>query len=133
MTNGFVCAILMGWAAHLSGYAQPPDCPEMRAVDRKDLQEVVCDGGTCRAAAHVHYDEPDVVYFWTEMHHTNPLARSVIVHEMVHVLQLYHGVIDADSSCEDKVKAEQEAYRIQEEYLITFGRMLETAARFECH
>ena len=128
-----LCAVLMGWAVTLSPYPAPADCPEIQFVDREELQRLACDGGNCRVAGFVTYKNPATVYAWDQMDMGNPLARSIIVHEMVHILQLEHGSLHADSSCEDKIQAEREAYMVQDQYLMQYGRIRETASPAECH
>ena len=110
-------AVLLSWAAHLSGYTYPDTVPQLTRVEHEFLVQHACaaDAGHCRVVA--WYDDQDTIYLDDRVEDIeDPVVRSVIVHELVHYLQDLSGKYDP-VSCEDQLVREREAYSIQRTYL----------------
>jgi hypothetical protein len=122
--DGELARDLAGWAARLSGHRAAPDdaLPEFSPMADDELARVVCpaqrDG--CRGiVAAYDTDRRRIVYRWS-LDMRDPTDQSFIVHELVHWLQHRlrgQALIDR---CEDVLRAEQAAYRVQNEYLTRF-------------
>lgn len=108
-------AVLLSWAASLSGYPYPDTTPPVEYRDRAFFVAHACGGAEpCRVAA---WYDAGIIYLdesLTDME--DPIVRSVVVHELVHYLQDRSGKFPV-KSCESDLKREQEAYSIQRTYL----------------
>ncbi|MBI2993210.1 MAG: hypothetical protein HYY48_03425 [Gammaproteobacteria bacterium] len=117
METSQLIAVLLSWAAHLSGYPYPDTVPELNRVGHKFLVEHACTGEprNCRAVA--WYDDRDTIYLDDRVEDLeDPVVRSVIVHELVHYLQDLSGKYDPQV-CDHQLAREREAYSIQRTYL----------------
>jgi len=115
-----LCAVLLSWAIHLSDYERVEGCPELRAVPHEWLEEQACSGRSCKVLGW-YPGEGDVVYLDERMDLEGDLFHSSIaLHEIVHWLQGATGALLQD--CESSIQAEREAYAIQRQYLVEYGR-----------
>lgn len=99
----------------LSAYPVPDRAPEVRLIPHKALERMAC-------------ERPCAVYGWfpggTTIYLDDQLdpahdteAGGILVHELVHFLQQENGKFTNRRSCDDWIKREQEAYRIQNRWL----------------
>jgi hypothetical protein len=102
----------------LSGYAPPTVAPEVQFVSRSYIQAEICKG-PCQIRA--YYDPTTGVYLDDQLDvWKDPLARSILLHELVHHVQAVSGRFDSMSDpCTRQNRAEVEAYSIQNEYLMS--------------
>lgn len=108
--------ILLSWAVHLSGYAQPAEPPSISFEPHSFFVERVCGGRECKAVG--WYNDEDVIYIDAKYRNDDSrFVASLIVHELVHHLQHLSGRFDSHS-CEDSLMREREAYHIQNEYIL---------------
>jgi len=108
--------ILLSWAVHLSGYAKPEELPLIRYEPHAFFVERVCGGRECKAVG--WYNDEGVIYIDAKYQcDDSRFVSSLIVHELVHHLQLLSGRFDSHS-CDDSLKREREAYHIQNEYIL---------------
>ncbi len=100
----------------VSGYPLPERLPEVHFVPQQVIQQKFCNG-PCRVPAAYHTEEG--VYFDESLDLVrNTYNRSILVHELVHHLQISAGLFDANmSECERITRDEREAYEIQNRYL----------------
>jgi len=108
-------AVLLSWAASLSGYPYPDTTPPVEFRGREFFVEHACQGEeNCRVAA--WYDAGTIYLDESLDDPEDPVARSVVVHELVHYLQDRSGKFPV-KDCESDLGREQEAYSIQRTYL----------------
>jgi hypothetical protein len=114
-----LCFVLLAWAATLSGYPMPAQCPEVRIEGREFFVKEVC-RGPCRVVG-LYPGHGDVIWLHQRLDLTgaNVEHASVVVHEMVHYLQWLNGA--AFDRCEGLVALEKEAYAAQQRYLTIHG------------
>jgi hypothetical protein len=99
----------------LSGYPIPERFPEVHAVPRDVLQARICPAG-CGVKAFYLTDEG--VFIDAALDTQNDIvARSVLLHELVHYAQAAAHRFEALSRCAAWHARENEAYQIQNEYL----------------
>lgn len=111
-----ILAVLLSWAAHLSGYPIPADAPEVRFEQHSFFVENVCGGKECMVVG--WYNDSDIVYIDEQYRNLEgQFAPSLIVHEFTHYLQHKSGAFDS-LSCEDSVAREREAYYVQNQFII---------------
>jgi hypothetical protein len=108
-------AVLLSWAASLSGYTYPETAPPVEYRGPDFFVEQACRGAEdCRVAA---WYDAGTIYLREDLSDLeDPVVRSVVVHELVHYLQDLSGRFPVDD-CESDLKREQEAYSIQRTYL----------------
>ena len=102
----------------IGGYPVPETYPEVRQVSQAELQRRFCNG-PCGVKA---FYAPEEGVFIDESFDLsrNVHARSVLLHELVHHLQARSGRFDAmTNACVRSNRAEAEAYRVQNLYLIS--------------
>jgi hypothetical protein len=101
----------------LAGYAPPTVPPEVHRVPQAVIQEHFCHRA-CRVRA--AYDATLGVFIDENLDvANNTFDRSILLHELVHHAQAVSGRFDMGSSdCKRRNSAEQEAYFIQNRYLI---------------
>jgi len=111
-----ILAILLSWAAHLSGYPMPVDTPDVQFEKHAFFVENVCGGKECNVVG--WYNDADIVYIDEQYRDVeNGFASGLLVHEFTHYLQHKSGAFDT-LSCEDSVAREREAYDVQNRYNI---------------
>lgn len=101
----------------LSGYAPPTVPPVMNVVPQSAIREQFC-RRPCRIRA--AYDATLGVFIDENLDvANNTFDRSILLHELVHHVQAVSGRFDMGSSdCMRRNLAEQEAYFIQNRYLM---------------
>ena len=108
--------VLLSWAVHLSGYPMPETLPSVRFVSHDYLVEQVCGGRDCPAWG--WYNDSDVIFVDERIEQAAPdLVTGLLVHELTHYLQHKSGRFDS-LSCDDSLRREREAYRVQHQYLV---------------
>jgi len=102
----------------LAGYAPPTVPPDVYRVPQSQIREQFCRGEPCQIKA--IYDSTLGVYIDETLDvHGNVFARSILLHELVHHVQATSGKFDlGNSKCVRRNVAEQEAYYIQNRYLM---------------
>jgi hypothetical protein len=101
----------------LSGYLPPTVPPQVHRVPQAEISQQFC-RGPCQIKA--VYDPTLGVFIDDGLDvHNNVFARSILLHELVHHVQSVSGRFDlGDSECTRRNTAEQEAYFIQNRYLM---------------
>jgi hypothetical protein len=101
----------------LSGYAPPTVPPQVHRVPQAQISEQFCHG-PCEIKA--VYDPTLGVFIDDRLDvRDNVFARSILLHELVHHVQSVSGRFDmGGSECARRNTAEQEAYFIQNRYLM---------------
>lgn len=111
-----ILAILLSWAAHLSGYPMPEEVPEIRFEEHDFFVENVCGGKECNVVG--WYNDADIVYIDSQYRDVEKaFASSLVVHELTHYLQHKSGAFNS-TSCEDSVTREREAYDVQNRFAL---------------
>ena len=117
MTLVELYTVLMGWAAFLSPYEVPDELPPVAMAPITYLQDKVCPSTMSCPVLGIFYR--GTVYLRQDldgMH--DPYARSIIVHEFVHFLQIENDShSETPDSCQKAYQREIEAYGIQNAYL----------------
>lgn len=95
----------------------PPYTPEVVWITRSDLQRIGCDGQACTVAAAlidgVVYLSVDAVRLDTT------LGRSILYHEIVHVMQFW--TVGPPADCRERLAYERVAYELQQAYTRRHG------------
>lgn len=101
----------------LSGYPPPTVPPQVHRVPQAEIGRQFCNS-PCQIKA--VYDPTQGVFIDERLDiHNNVFARSILLHELVHHVQSVSGRFDlGDSECVRRNTAEQEAYYIQNRYLL---------------
>lgn len=102
----------------VGGYSVPPVYPEVHQVSRAELQERFC-SGACGVKA--FYAPKEGVFIDESLDIERDVhARSILLHELVHHVQAQSGRFDAmRDACVRSNRAEEEAYRMQNLYLVS--------------
>lgn len=103
-------AELMVFVVSSTGYGVLPDLPEVAPVARPQLEQRVC-GKPCPVMALFDSEEGILVDDSLDLL-DDPAAQSVLLHELVHVLQ-WHAAGGPARQCEEWAAREREAYRVQ--------------------
>ena len=113
-------AILMSWAATLSGYPRPTALPDIVMVSHSYLVAEACGGHECKVLG--WYPPGQKIFLDERLDPADGLyASSIVVHEMVHFLQQQSGHFEAGFSCALALEREREAYAVQREFLLRSG------------
>lgn len=113
-------AILMSWAAALSGYTRPSTQPEIVMASHSYLVAEACGGHECKVLG--WYPPGRQIFLDDRLDPVTSLyASSIVVHEMVHFLQQQSGRFEESKSCETALRREREAYAVQQEFLLRSG------------
>lgn len=108
--------VLLILAAELSGYPLPAHAPTLAYRPAPWLRAQVCAGTTPCNVHGLYLDHGDVIYLDQRLQgSTSAIARSVVLHELVHYLQDRAG--QHDGSCAQRQAREREAYGLQQRYL----------------
>lgn len=114
---------IIGWVSKHSSYQNTHVIPTIEFLSPKEI-DPEC-RNTCPVAffswdnGHLQISsELDVLH--------NPLHESVVVHEIVHYLQMLSGKVFREDpwGCEENLALESEAYQLQREYYRTHGGRL---------
>lgn len=116
VNNASLLAVLLSWAAQLSGYPYPHTVPSLQYRSHEFFVKQACGGSEpCRVAA--WYDDKKIIYLDDRITNLrDPMVRSLLVHEMVHYLQDLSGKYKS-ADCHTRVLREQQAYAAQRLYL----------------
>lgn len=119
---------LLGWAVHLSRYANTQGLPRVSYEPHRFFVENACLGReACRVLG--WYDDRDVIYVDETLAGLDTLfARSLLVHEFVHFLQHRSGRFD-EHHCDRFVEREREAYAVQQAFYVAHGAIPAVRAR----
>lgn len=111
----------------LSTYAEPYHLPPVQLRPLAELQAMVCKGGKC--ALRGFYIPRQGVFLNDTLDLRNDLvARSVLLHELVHHAQQLSGRFDIlPNACDRWWSREHEAYQIQNAWLRQNGESLRFA------
>ncbi len=108
-------------AVRLSDYTAPQELLRVAKLHPDELRRVVCGGRRCGAVAFFD-DRTRTVYVDERLDlERSPVAKSYVIHEVLHYFQLLDGKLTVDMSCQERLELELEAYRIQNEYLSQSG------------
>jgi hypothetical protein len=101
----------------LAGYPPPTVLPQVHQVAQWEIQERFCQGA---CAIRAIYDPTFGVFIDEKLDVVNDtFDRSILLHELVHHAQAVSGRFDMGSSdCVRRNVAEQEAYFVQNRYLM---------------
>ncbi len=104
----------------LSGYAPPTVPPQVHRVPQAEISQQFCQT-PCQIKA--VYDPTLGVFIDDRLDvHSNVFDRSILLHELVHHAQSVSGRFDlGDSQCSRRNTSEQEAYFIQNQYLMAMN------------
>jgi hypothetical protein len=120
-------AILMSWAATLSGYPRPVTLPEVVVVPHSYLVAEACGGHECKVLG--WYPPGQKIFLDDRLDPVNSLyASSIVVHEMVHYLQQQSGHYEEGPTCSSAIERERQAYAVQREFLVRSGEYLPVGA-----
>lgn len=116
---------LIAVVSALSGYPPIPvqDVPQIRMLSTADITREICPDrprDCARIVAQFDAEGPQI-RLNEELNFDFAQDRSFLVHELVHVLQHRHGGKSTSSDCPSSLRAEQEAYRVQNAYLRQLG------------
>jgi hypothetical protein len=105
----------------IAGYPIPAALPEVHVMPLTELRREVCADENCRVEA--YYDPKRGVLLGAHLDvHDNLLARSILLHELVHHVQQKSGRFETiPSECRRWVSKEREAYNVQNQYLQRHG------------
>jgi hypothetical protein len=99
----------------LAGYPEPTAYPDIHVLPHGQLEARVCPAG-CLVKAFYVQGEGVFVDQALDVEH-DLQARSILLHELVHYVQLESSRFDSLPECQAWHAREIEAYRIQNEYL----------------
>ena len=100
----------------ISGYPAPAAQPEIAFVEGRALQQRAC-GRPCEVYG--WFPPGDTIYLDDRLDPTaDPVARSILVHELVHYRQHSEGAIGLHETCEAWLEREWEAYDVQIRWLV---------------
>lgn len=112
--------VLMSWASLLSGYPLPDSYLTVVFISHEEIRSKACNGQPCKVFG--WYGGGDTVYLDVKLNPQEDMyATSILVHELVHVLQQQKGFYGEQYSCSQAMKMEREAYHIQKEFLVRQG------------
>lgn len=103
----------------LSGYPVPHAYPQIHQLPRTQLEARLCRTG-CRVKAFYLKEEGVYIDAELDMEH-DLLARSILLHELVHHVQGESGRFGSLPDCYAWYAREREAYQIQNQYLRDAG------------
>ncbi len=103
----------------LSDYRGTQAVPPIFQLPQYRIEQKVCDTPCNVRAA---YLPREGIYLSANLDPVHdPLARSALLHELVHYLQQGHAKFERMEACERERAKEREAYAIQNAYLATLG------------
>ena len=99
----------------LSGHAAPAEMPEVKFVASAELQEMAC-GQPCAVFG---WSPPGRVIFLDARLDpaTDVMAKSILIHELVHYLQRQTSGRAEPANCSDWLEREREAFDVQIKWL----------------
>jgi len=122
---------LLSWAVKLSSYPAPAAAPRVEFVSQDFFDENACHHRKCHVWGWYPNTGGSVVYVHEAVRSliadgSDPkslLAASIIVHEFIHYLQAANRSF-APYKCEESLQLEREAYKLQAEYIVGYGRYI---------
>jgi len=92
MYSSEMIAVLLSWAVNLSGYPLPQELPTVEYKPRIFFVQHACNNNSkCSVAA--WYNNNGVIFLSDELKNlSDPIIRSVFVHELVHYLLVAKGI-----------------------------------------
>ena len=117
-------AALVMWLATHTPFAVLETPPQITFIEQAALAERVC-GRPCDIIAWTPYDPPGLVYLSADMDPVTDICdQSILLHEIVHLLQQRDGrFVDLDETT-SKHRREMEALLIQNNFLREHGRRI---------
>ncbi len=108
--------VLLAWIHATGGYAVPDTAPRVEFVQPRLIADIMCDSQPkCPVLA--MYLHGDTIFLDDRLDvHGNDYHASILLHELVHYLQQQSGRF-TESDCDNWIKEEQEAFRIQAAWL----------------
>ena len=102
----------------IGGYPVPEVYPEVHQVSQAEMQQQFCKGP---CAVKAFYAPNEGVFIDETFDITRDVhARSILLHELVHHVQAESGRFDSmKNACVRSNRAEAEAYRVQNLYLVS--------------
>ena len=103
----------------LAGYPVPERLPDVTFVPQAELSRLLCTGNCTVNGAFLPdrgvliSDKLDPI--------SDPVARSVLLHELVHYQQELHRRFEDRPACERTILREREAYAVQNRYLARYS------------
>jgi len=122
---------LLSWAVKLSPYQAPVAAPRVEFVSQEFFNENACHHRKCHVWGWYPNTGKNIVYVHEAVRSliadgSDPkslLAASIIVHEFIHYLQAANRSF-APYQCEESLQLEREAYKLQAEYIVGYGRYI---------
>lgn len=116
-------------AAKVTPYEASGDVPRIARISGDEISRVLCGGQKCSAVAFFD-DRSRTVYVDERLDlEKNLIARSFVVHEVVHFFHLLDGRLTPGMNCRARLVLEQEAYRAQNQYLAEEGSQHRVSTR----
>jgi hypothetical protein len=104
---------LMNEAKKLMKYTGDIELPEIYPTTEHHLKSLVCEGIEYCPVSAVYFK--NTVYYKHDLTLSDPVTKSILVHEFIHHIQVNKGSIATD--CKIWYKNELEAYKLQVRYL----------------
>jgi hypothetical protein len=105
----------------LSGYQIPTIMPDVQLLAPQHIQEMICKG-PCGVRAFFLPEKGIFLNQGVVDPHKDAFNRSILLHELVHFVQLVSGKFETvTDKCDRWYSKELEAYQIQNAYLKTQG------------
>lgn len=127
---------LIAFAIRATSYSIPETFPTIQPLPRHALMGVACyewaaqgfqskDSCERMNMAALYSSNTNTIYIRSDLHpEEDEIAASFLVHELVHWLQISHAPTLLDT-CEGNLRAEREAYAIQNAYLKKRGQLFQ--------
>ena len=104
---------LMNEAKKLMKYRDDIALPDIQPTTEEHLKSLVCNGVKYCPVSAVYFR--NTVYYKQDMNLSDPLSKSILVHEFIHHIQANSGFLA--SNCNVWYSNEKQAYRLQAKYL----------------
>jgi len=121
---------MLRWVSRISQRPIPVGVrpPAVVAMSRQSLAAVVCPASPddCGSLAAAYSLKTGKILYRASFDLGDSLHRSFIIHEMVHFLQHLEQKEQVTDTCQQIVRNEREAYRVQAKYLRRHGNTLAT-------
>jgi hypothetical protein len=110
---------LLDTISRMSNYQKPDTMPRVSKIARAEIERTIC-SGPCPVKAW-HMPEGGIFLDGSLTPETDLVHRSILLHELVHYLQEINGEGASMDECNRWLHREQEAYRLQNQYLGLVG------------
>ena len=111
--NDHLFTELFNEAKKLIQYKENIKLPEMYPTTVEHLESLICQGAIYCPISAVYFK--NIVYYKHDLTLSDPVTKSILVHEFIHHIQVNKGSIATD--CKIWYKNELEAYKLQARYL----------------